>query len=90
MGFRESLDKYLTQEPDYSFENWCELVVDKITNDVYNEWEDLICKFDGQVNDWMWKLFNKPRSIEWSLQYHIEYAARILERALTLYKPKKK
>jgi hypothetical protein len=88
MGFRESLDKYLTTPPDDGgFEEWCELVIMKLPDECYDEWEDLLCKGDGVVNRWLNKLYDKYYSEDVSINDMAEHSANIIERALNIFKP---
>jgi len=57
--FSQSLDRYLTTEPDSGFETWCEQVTEHFTEDFYEQNEDWIEKSDGQCNKLMNDHFNK-------------------------------
>lgn len=77
MDWKDSLDKYLTTEPDDGFTGWCESLIDKIPDSIYLEngywFEDEI----GLCNIWLNKLFNKGMNYE--------YAANIIIRAFYIY-----
>lgn len=88
MDFKTSLDRYLTTPPEDGFEDWCERVTDKMDSEIYLKHEDEIQSPCGVVNKWLNKLFD--RGYEYydteTGQESIEYCARVIERALSLYK----
>ena len=74
MSWKNALDKYLTQEPDYNFDNWCELVIEAFSEEFYNKNEDWIMD-NNQCNMWLNKLYGKePKE-----------TAKIIERAYNYY-----
>ena len=75
-SFQISLDKYLTSEPDYSFEYWCEAVTEAFTDSFFDANEDWIMTNGGLCEKWFNKLIHKS-PIE---------AAQIIERACNIYK----
>ena len=40
MGWKESLDKYLTTPPDDGFDQWCESTVDAVSDAYYHSHEE--------------------------------------------------
>lgn len=77
MDWKNSLDRYLTTEPEDGFSGWADVVLDKMSDDFYNLNEDWLFEYDGQCNKWLNKLFNKGK----------EYseAAQIIERAHSIF-----
>lgn len=80
-SFQKSLDRYLTAEPDFGFDGWCEKVIDLFTEETFNENEDWFVDGNGLCNKWMNKLFNTKTE---------EQAALIIERAFNIYIKNKK
>ncbi len=78
MSWKQSLDRYLTSAPDDGFDDWCEEVYDKITDDFYNQNESWLQDCDGVYNSWLNKLFNRYEAPK--------KAALIIERAFNLFK----
>lgn len=78
MDFKQSLDKYLTNEPDDGFNGWHEDVLGICISDFfYEENEAWLLENNGLCTKWLSKLFDKgirPR-----------IAAKIIERAFKLY-----
>ena len=78
MEWKQSLDKYLTTEPDDGFSDWVEELIDKhITEYFYKENEEWLDEPNGLCNIWLNKLFNKG--------FEPIKAAEILERAYNLH-----
>lgn len=77
MNWKVSLDRYLTSEPDSSFDCWIDLVFDNMTDEFFTSQEDWILENYGQCDKWLNKLFNKAKEPE--------QAAAIIERAHRRY-----
>lgn len=59
MDWKIGLDRYLTQEPDDSFDSYCECVIDSHDDLFYELNEDWINEYDGQHNKWLNDLFKR-------------------------------
>jgi len=81
MDWKDSLDKYLTTEPQDNFEDWCEDVVNSFSDAFYNENEHWIEESNMQCNKWFNKLYDKDRNSNES--------AVIIQRAFDMYVKKK-
>jgi hypothetical protein len=81
MDWKDSLDKYLTTEPQDNFEDWCEDVVNSFSDTFYNKNEHWIEESSGQCNKWFNKLYDKDRNSNES--------ALIIQRAFDMYLKKK-
>jgi hypothetical protein len=71
----KGLDKYLTSQPDFSFDYWCEDVTEAMSQAFLEANEDWIMSNHGQCDKWLWELRNK----------HPNQAAAIIERAYKIY-----
>jgi hypothetical protein len=78
MNWKQSLDRYLTTEPDNGFDGWCDDVLGhKISDTFYNDNAEWVECVDGQCNKWLNKLFDKG--------INTDETAMIIERAYRLY-----
>ncbi len=75
-----SLDKYLTQEPDSSFDMWAEAVDNSYSDEFWEKNKDWIMEYSGLNNEWLNKLYC----------YEPKVAAGIIERAFRFYNIKNK
>ena len=71
----KGLDRYLTTEPDCSFDYWIEYVMEAMTETFFDANEDWIMTTYGQCDKWLWKLRHKSPN----------QAAAIIERAYKIY-----
>jgi hypothetical protein len=78
MNWKTSLDKYLTAPHDDGFDDWADLLINKITEPFYGNNENWINECDGQFNKWINKLFYKRGKSP-------EEGAKIIERAFEIY-----
>lgn len=78
MNWKQSLDRYLTTAPESEFDNYCENVVNNMSDDFYECNEKWIGDLDGACANWLNKLSHKENDC-------IKSAA-IIERAFKLYK----
>lgn len=78
MDWKHSLDRYLTSEPDFGFDLWCERVYDSFSEEFFIENYEWIDKPDGTCNDWFNKLYGKDH----------KQSSMIIERAFGIYKQK--
>lgn len=76
-NFKIGLDRYLTSSPDDSFNDWCEAVVDQISDSFFNTHEGWIDEYDGVCTQWLNALHVKDKAPQ--------EAAAIIERAHRLY-----
>ena len=74
MDWKIGLDRYLTQEPDGDYDNWCEMVLESFSDEFYTKNEDWIMD-SPQCNTWLNKLYGKEP----------EDATKIIERAFNYY-----
>jgi hypothetical protein len=78
-NWKQSLDRYLTTEPEDYFTPYCESVVDKLSDDFY-EWHDgWLNEHDGECNKLLSFLFSE--CIEPS------QAAKFIEAIYKIFKP---
>lgn len=75
MNWKQSLDRYLTTEPNDGFMDWAEMVDDSFDSDFFDNNEIWLTDSD-QSNKWYWKLYGK--------EYNPKQAARIIERAFNI------
>jgi hypothetical protein len=61
MDWKNSLDKYLTTEPQDNFEDWCEEVVNSFSDAFYTQNEAWIEEHSGQCNKWLNSLYNRNK-----------------------------
>jgi hypothetical protein len=59
-----ALDKYLTNMPDDGFDNWCEQIVNKIPDEIFNSNEDYFTESSGDFNWLLNTWFNKGYEID--------------------------
>jgi len=69
--WKQSLDRYLTTEPEDNFTPWVEKVVEAFSEEFYEANEDWIEEPDGLCNNWLNQLFGEDP----------EVAARLIEKA---------
>lgn len=78
MNWKQSLDRYLTSEPEDNYTPYCEQVLgNEISNEFHKAHEDWLFQDGGLCDEWLWKLYDK--GIEPSR------AAAIIERAHRMY-----
>ena len=77
MDWRISLDKYLTQEPQDYYDEWCLVVVEGFSEEFFNKYEDEILNKTTIIDKWLNSLYDKGCSC-----YN---ASAIIERAVKLY-----
>ena len=79
MSWKQSLDRYLTSEPEDYFTPYCDEIIEKyISDDFYkNYYEDSVLMNSDIEDRWLSKLFRKG--------YTPEEAAKIFERAFILH-----
>jgi hypothetical protein len=77
--WKQSLDRYLTREPNADFNNWCEKVADSFSHAFWIKHEDWLEEYDGTYNKWLIYLYDK--------EYTIKKAAVMIER-MRLYQLK--
>ncbi len=78
-NWKQSLDRYLTREPDSRFDNWADEIVESLSDEFYYgnmEWVD---ENNGQFVKWLNALWGgyTPTPKE---------SAKIIERAFNLYR----
>ena len=72
-----ALDRYLTSEPDGSFDIWYEKALEAMSEEFYEKNTDWIDEYDGLCNQWLNKLYYDKEP---------EEAGKIVERAFKVYK----
>lgn len=77
MGFKESLDRYLTTPPDDGFDNWAEEVGNAFSDEFYTKNEWWFDEYNGQYNKWLNELFRRGIGSSDS--------SKIIERAFNMY-----
>lgn len=77
-NWKQSLDRYLTSEPEDNFTPFCEQVDEAFSDEFYEKNESWISFQDGLCNKWLNKLYKTGDG-------DAEKAARIIERAYKLY-----
>jgi hypothetical protein len=75
---KAAIDRYIEREPDNGFQDFCEAVDDKFTDEFFYDQRHFIDTPDGTCNTWLNKLFAKEISPL--------IAAEIIERAFKFYK----
>ena len=76
MNWKESLDRWLTTEPDNPFEHWVDHLYEAYTDDFFDRNELFI--LNSTLHDkWAYKLFSSEKTTTES--------ALIIERALNIY-----
>lgn len=76
MGWKQSLDRYLTSPPDDGFTDYFELVTEALTQDFFDANEDWVLN-DKQSEKWIGMCFDKGIDPEKS--------ALIIQRAKKIY-----
>ena len=61
MDWKDSLDRYLTTEPNDNFEDWCEEVVNNFSDAFYTQNEAWIEESSGKCNKWLNSLYNRDK-----------------------------
>lgn len=80
MSWKVSLDRYLTSGPDDDgFDNWCEAVIESISDEFYEKNEDWINKYGEVSNEWFNKIFKRKDYLT------PKESAKLIERAHRLY-----
>lgn len=77
MDWKAALDRWITREPDCSFDNWCELVDEEFTEIFGYDNERWITDYDGQCSKWLNTLHIKG--------HDPKQAAAIIERAFKIH-----
>lgn len=80
MGWKQSLDRYLTSPPDDGFTDYFELVTEALTQEFFDANEDWVLD-SKDFEKWVGKCFDKG--------YAPEKSALIIERAKKIYEQSK-
>lgn len=85
MSWKESLDKWLTTEPDDGYSQWYEEVIDNTTDDFYYDIKYWLDDYENQENVALNKVFNKWLEKLFNKGYSPIDSVKIIERAFKFY-----
>lgn len=79
MGWKESLDHYLTTEPDNGFDDWCEAVLELLSDEFFEKNEDWVSNCNSTCNKWLNKIYDKKGYLS------IQESAKLIERTHKIF-----
>lgn len=59
MDWKTNLDKWLTTPPEDEFDNWCERVLELLSDSFFEENEEWILEDSGVCNKWLNELYRE-------------------------------